>query len=266
MGFQRLMKSIVRDLMPYAGLDTYTPSGVHLQVPDRGAWSTVGEVFITRGYDHFYPQLESVRNWVDIGCNQGFVSIGLREHLIRVSGSTPETRSTPATRVFLGDANETCVARVRAAIEHNHLKGWRCERTVIGPPDSFVRFEQHKDSVHSNIFAWGRSHKNFRLATTNITQTLADEKDLFDLIKIDIEGAERFLFHHHVDFLKRFRYGLCEWHAPMFPGSEVEEHLRKWMWRVVDFRSSADQYDLRKGHSWESRFGMVLWENPSPTG
>ena len=245
--------------MPYADLDIHTQSGLHLFVPDRGAWSSVGEVFVERGYDQFYKHLDAVRHWVDLGCNQGYVSFGLREHLARREGRPPETR------VFLGDANAECVVRVRAAIEHNGLQsGWRSERVIIGPPDTTVKFQQHKDSVHSNIFEWGRSHKTFHLPTTNLSQILAREQNLFDLIKIDIEGAEKFLFLHHLDLLKRFRYGLCEWHAPMFLGSELEGRLRELKWRVVEFRSSGDQYDLRRGNSWESPYGVVLWENPDP--
>jgi FkbM family methyltransferase len=260
MSLKRLMISVVRDLLPYAGLDFITQSGMRLYVPDRGAWSSVGEIFISRGYDHYFQYLDGVRRWVDLGCNHGFFSFNFREHLVRMEGSAPNTR------VFMGDANEKCVARVQAAIEHNNVQGWKCDRVIVGPLDSFVNFDQHKDSVHSNIFAWGRAHRKFKLATTNITQKFASERDYFDLIKIDIEGAEKFLFQHHLEFLKRFRFGLCEWHGPMFPGTELEEQLRQLKWKVVDFRSSGDQYDLRLGNSWASRFGVVLWENPSPTG
>jgi FkbM family methyltransferase len=261
MSVRRLLKSVVRDMLPYADLDFRTPSGLHLRVPDRGAWSSVGEVFVARGYDPFYRHLERVRHWVDLGCNQGFFSFGLLEHLARKEGHFPDTR------VFLGDANETCVSRVSAAIGNNNLQGkWKCERVIIGPPDTNVRFEQHKDSVHSNIFAWGRSHKNFNLATTNITQMLAKEQNLFDLIKIDIEGAEKFLFEHHLNFLQRFHHGLCEWHVPMFSGPQLVELLKQRNWRVVEFLSSGDQYDLRRGNSWESPYGVALWENSAPTG
>jgi FkbM family methyltransferase len=258
---QRLMKSIVRDMLPYAGLDFRTPGGLHLFVPDRGAWSSVGEIFIAREYDQVYSHLGDVRNWVDLGCNQGFFSFALLEYFARNNHHMPDTR------VFLGDANEGCVARVSAAIKNNRLEDkWRCERIVIGPPDTTVRFEVHKESVHSNIFSWGRSSKCQQLPTTNISQMFAKEQRLFDLIKIDIEGAEKFLFENHMDFLKRFRYGLCEWHSPVFTGVEFEERLRQLKWRVVDFRSSGDRYDLSLGNSWKSPFGVALWENPAPTG
>jgi FkbM family methyltransferase len=261
MSIQRLMKSIVRDLLPYAKLDFQTFSGLHLDVPDRGAWSSVGEVFVSRSYDPFYEQLNDVRHWVDLGSNQGFFSFGLLEHLARKEGRFPDTRA------LLGDANESCVKRARTSIQRNGLQDcWKCEQIVIGPPDSTVKFEQHKDTIHSNIFAVGRSHKNIYLPTTNISRMLAGKQGLFDLIKIDIEGAEKFLFQSHLDFLTRFRYGICEWHAPAFPGTELEKFLRQLNWRVIDFRSAPVKYDLRKGNSWESILGMAFWENPASTG
>lgn len=261
MSIQRLMQSIVRDLLPYAKLDFITASGLRLFVPDRGAWSSVGEVFISQVYGPFFDEMKGVRHWVDLGSNQGFFSFALLDYFARKGGSFPETRA------FLGDANASCVKRVREAIQLNGLKDrWKCEQVVIGPPDSTVKFEQHKDSIHSNIFAVGRSRKNFLLSTANVSRLFEQEKDFFDLIKIDVEGAEKYLFHHHLDFLKRFRYGICEWHTPAFTGTELESFLRQSKWRVIAFHSSPIKFDPRKGHSWESFQGVAFWENPSPTG
>lgn len=258
---KRLLKSIVRDLLPYAGLDFHTQSGLHLHVPDRGAWSSAGEVFFARVYDSFFPHLGGVRHWVDLGCNHGFFSFGLLDHLFR------QEKQLPDTSVFLGDANKICVARVQTAIEHNALSSrWRCQQVVIGPPGTDVCFQLHKDSLGSNIFGRGRSRRISRYPTTNITELLARETKLYDLIKIDIEGAEQFLFGHHLDFLKKFRYGLCEWHAPTFSGSALKDRLQQLGWQVIELRSQGSEYDLRRGHSWESDMGMVLWENPDPKG
>jgi FkbM family methyltransferase len=256
MSLKRLLQSVIRDLLPHAGLDFHTPSGLHLFVPDRGAWSSVGEVFFTRVYDPFYPHLGEVRHWVDLGCNHGFFSFGLQDHLFR------QTQVRPDTRVFLADANELCVARVRGAIEHNALQPrWQCRHMVIGPPGTTVSFQVHKDSLGSNIFGHGRSRRRTRrYLTTDITAALARETDLFDLIKIVVEGAEQFLFDHHLNFLKRFRFGLCEWHAPVFPGPELQTRLRRLNWRVLEVRSHTGE----AGDAWASSMGMVLWENPSP--
>jgi FkbM family methyltransferase len=257
MSLKRLFRSIARDLLPYADLDFRTQSGLHLFVPDRGAWSSANEVFLSRVYNPFYPHLGSVRNWVDLGCNQGFFSFGLLDHL------ADGKKNWPKTNVFLGDANEACVTRLRKAIAHNKLE-WRCEQTVIGPPGANVSFKVHKDSLGSNIFGRGRGRIH-QSATTDITARFAQETNLFDLVKIDIEGAEQFLFEHHLNFLKRFRYGLCEWHAPFFAGPTLQASLNQLNWRVIELRSQGVEYDLRAGDSWNSPMGMALWENPAPT-
>jgi len=259
MSLKRLLKSVVRDLLPYAGLDFHTQYGLHLYVPDRGAWSSAGEVFFTRVYDPFYPHLNGVRRWVDLGCNHGFFSFGLLDYLSR------QEKKLPTTDVFLGDANEVCATRVQAMIKHNALQPrWRCQHVVIGPPGTTVSFQQHKDSLGSNIFGQGRSRRFIRYPVTDITARLDGERELFDLIKIDIEGAEKFLFDHHVGLLKRFRYGLCEWHAPTFSGADLHSRLNQLNWRVLELRSQGIDYDVSCGHSWDSPMGMVLWENPQP--
>ena len=260
MSLKRLMRSIVRALLPYAALEFQTGSGLHLFVPDRGAWSSAGEVFMGRVYDPFYQHLGGVRRWVDLGCNNGFFSFGLLDHLARQSGRRPETRA------FLGDANPVCAARVSAAIAHNGLKPqWLCEPLIIGPRNANVSLKVHKDSMHTNIFDRGHGRRVSGHSTTDITGRLAQETDFFDLIKIDIEGAERFLFDDHLALLKRFPYGLCEWHTPNFPGPELNARLQQLNWRVVELRSQGVEYDRARGDSWESPMGMVLWENPAPT-
>lgn len=184
MSIKRLMKSVVRDLLPYAELDFHTQSGLHLFVPDRGAWSSASETFFQGIYDPFYKHLEAVRGWVDLGCNNGFFSFWLLDQ------SSKAGKPRPQTQVFLGDANEACVARVRRALIHNQLdQAWTCEQVIIGPPDSMVSFKCHKDSLGSNIFGKGRSSHISKYHTTDITQRLAREENLYDLIKIDVEGA-----------------------------------------------------------------------------
>jgi FkbM family methyltransferase len=259
MSLKRLMQSIVRDLLPYADLHFYTASGLRLSVPDRGAWSSAGEVFLSRLYDPFFRHLNEVRHWVDLGCNQGFFSFGLLDYLARENG-----KGLPQTNVFLGDADTTCVARVREAIALNKLN-WQCEQTVIGPSATIVPFQRHKDSLASNIF--GRGHGRVsRYPTLDITTRLSQEKNLFDLVKIDIEGAEQFLFADHLNFLKRFRYGHCEWHGPpFFTGQQLRGFVQQSNWRVVELRVRQEKLDPDLSASWDSQMGALLWENPAPT-
>ena len=238
MSLKRLIRSITRDLLPYADLQFHTPSGLHLHVPDRGAWSSCGEAFLARIYDPFLPHVKEVRQWVDLGCNQGFFSFVFLDYL------AGQKTGSPKTNVFLGDADEVCVKRVCEAIKRNKLV-WCCEQVIVGPPGESISFKKHKDSLGSNIF--GRGHgRILRYATTDVTERFAQETNVFDLIKIDVEGAEKFLFDHHLTFLKRFRYGLCEWHAPFFSGTDLEVRLKQLNWQVVELHSQGVEYDLNQ--------------------
>jgi FkbM family methyltransferase len=257
MSLKRLARSIVRDLLPYADLQFHTQSGLHLSIPDRGAWSTAGEVFLTRIYDPFFRHLKDVRHWVDLGCNHGFFSFGLLDYL-----AGPEN-GLPKTNVFLGDADAVCAGRVREAITRNQLD-WRCEQVVIGPPGQTVSFKRNKDSLASNIF--GRGHgRNCHYPTTDITARLAQEKNLFDLVKIDVEGAEKFLFDHHLNFLKRFRFVHCEWHGPFYSGKQVRGFIQQLNWRPIELRVMGVKHDPALDSSWDHPMGGILWENPNPT-
>jgi len=259
MVIKRLLRSIARDLMPYAELEFPTPFGLRLCVPDRGAWSRPGDVLVARSYDSRYAHLKPVRCVVDLGSNNGFFSFSLLDYLTPVEGKPP------ATRALLGDANDRCVAQVQRAIVENGLQAtWRCQHLVVGPPGQVVHFKHAKDSLHSNVFARGRAGKTLHYQVTDLSALLGGERDVFDLIKIDIEGAELFLFRHNRDILKKFRFGLCEWHAPQFDGPAMREALAGLGFELMEIRSHAiESYDLSRGHSWNSPAGMALWKNPS---
>ncbi|MFO1515049.1 MAG: FkbM family methyltransferase, partial [Verrucomicrobiota bacterium] len=216
MGTKRLLKSIAWKMLPWAGLELNTHSGLKLPVRDAGEWGCLGEVFVARAYEPFWKYLATVRGWVDLGCNAGFFSFALLDQL-RL-GQSPGNSSA-----FLGDANEHCVAQTLRSIQQNGLADcWHCRHVVVGPTGQTVNFAQFKFSVHSGIFSKQRGEKNFRYQTTDLTQLEDHFQGRYDLLKIDIEGAELFLFQDYGDWLKRFRYGLCEWHAPHFDGAALQ--------------------------------------------
>lgn len=259
MGTRRLLKSIAWKMLPWAELEFNTPSGLKLPLRNPGEWGCLGEIFVSRAYEPFWKHLMDVRGWVDLGCNAGFFSFALLDQLRQAGGGTNDF---PA---FLADANELCVAQTQQSIQQNDLaRSWECRHVVVGPPGQVVEFSQFKFSVHSGIFSRQRGERTHRYRTTDLASLADCFQGRTDLIKIDIEGAEVFLFESHPQLLKRFRYGLCEWHAPHFDGSALQRHLKQLGFRVLEFRSQpAEGYDVRQGHSWNSPVGMALWQTPA---
>jgi len=109
------------------------------------------------------------------------------------------------------------------------------------------------------VFPDQRGEKVFRYTATDLAALLRAHEGVFDLIKVDIEGAEVFLFRHYADLLRQFRFGLCEWHAPQFPGSALKDHIAKLGGQVLEMRSQAKGHDPSRGHSWDSPLGTALW-------
>lgn len=256
---KRLLKSWAWKLIPHADLRLRTRGGVSLEIADQGAWGCLEEVFLGAAYEPFFKHLGEVRGWLDLGCNVGFFSFALLDSILQ------QNPSASRPRVVMGDANEHCVAMARRGIERNDLsQTWKCRHVVVGPPGETVSFAQFRFSVHSGIFSAQRGEKNYRYPTTDFPALIGSLAPETDLLKLDIEGAERFVFDLHSDLLGRFRYGLCEWHAPHFPGKALRQWIEGHKLELLEMRSqTAEGYDSVRGHTWESPVGIALWRNPA---
>jgi FkbM family methyltransferase len=245
--------------MPHADLRLRTRGGLWLEIRDQGGWGCLEEVFLGAAYEPFFRHLGDVRGWVDLGCNVGFFSLALLDNLRQ------HDPAAPCPAALLGDANEYCVAMARRAVEQNDLGGrWQCRHVVVGPPGETVSFAQFRFSVHSGIFSPQRGEKNYRYATTDLAALITGLAPEIDLIKLDVEGAERFVFDLHSELLGRFRYGLCEWHAPHFSGGALREWIENHQLELLQMRSqTAEGYDAAQGHTWDSPVGIALWKNPA---
>lgn len=254
----RLFKSLAWKCLPGAELQLRTQAGLRLEIRDKGAWAALEEIFVARIYEPFFRHLNGITGWVDLGCNVGFFSLGLLDYLKR------QHAADPLPRALLGDANTHCVAMARRMVQTNRLASvWDCRHVVVGPPGEVVTFSQFKLSLHSGIFSPQRGEKTFRYRTTDLPALLSGWDGACNLIKLDIEGAERCVFENHSELMAGFQYGLCEWHAPHFLGSSLREWIRNHKLELLEMKSQpVEGYDSSLGDSWDSPVGTALWRNP----
>lgn len=255
MGLRRLLKSIAWKLIPYAEINFKLESGLELEITDKGEWACLEESFVNRVYEPFFRDIHGVNGWVDLGCNVGYFSLALENHLRSNGGGTP-------TRALLIDANELCVKTARKNIGLNSLSGWTAKQAVLGPEGESVQFHQFKYSIHSGIFSNQKGEKVITYPTVPLKTLLSDREIPRDLIKIDIEGAERNLLKQERELVTSFRYGICEWHAPEMTGSDLQQFCKDAGLEILHYKSQPLGWDLSRGDSFESPIGMVSWRNP----
>jgi FkbM family methyltransferase len=254
--FDRLLQSLAWRLFPAAGLRCFSKSGLQLSVLDKGDWAACSEIFIEQSYAPFFEHFGGVRRWVDLGSNAGFFSLALLDHLREKVGTNVQTAA------FLLDASKKSLRKADRYLEENRLQAiWRTIPCVIGPEGKEVNFYEYKYSVASSVFRRARPERVSRLRTIPLARALGAPAADFDLLKVDIEGAELFLLQQEADFVAHFPLVVLEWHYD-FPGP----HLRQWIadhsGEVIALRSTPSDWDpVRQGHSWESPLGVALWRN-----
>jgi len=229
---------------------------LRLSVRNKGDWAACSEIFIEQAYAPFLEHFGAVRRWVDLGSNAGFFSLGLLDHLREQAGTDVKTTA------LLLDASKDSLRSAERNLAENQLDTvWRTIPCLIGPEGKEIDFFEYKFSVASSVFRRARPEKVSRLKTVPLARAVGSPAGEFDLLKVDIEGAERFLLRQEADFVTQFPLVLLEWHFD-FPGRELKEWIAAHSGEVIAFRSTPSGWDpLQQGHSWESPFGVALWRN-----
>jgi len=239
------LKSIAWKLFPFAQCTLKTASRLKIPIESRDALSGVQEIFIDRVYHPYLEGLSNVKSWVDVGCNVGYFSLWLHDSLGKGDH-----------KALLLDANPLSCKMAQKLVLLNALQNsFRVENKVIGPDGAEVSFFARGTCTGNSIFRDQDPKKRGSTVRSSSLQSIAGT-DSYDLIKIDIEGGEKFLFENESERVLQFRLGLAEWHAPHWTGNQMREWLEKNKCRTVKVIPS----DLSRPDPFLSSRGTVLWE------
>ncbi len=206
---RKLLQSLSRRLLPAANLEITLPSGIHVPIGSRDQISRFEEVFLAKSYEELLEMIPLPATVCDLGCNAGFFPLAI-EHWKRIKGVAAPTR------YLCVDANPACLKIARRALKKNvPAENWRLVPGCIGEPGREMRFHVSKADAHSSVMAqYSFSH--------SIAMKALDLDSLFgehfpsgvDLLKADVEGAERYLATAWGPTLARFcRWIMVEYHS-----------------------------------------------------
>ena len=96
------------------------------------------------------------------------------------------------------------------------------------------------------------------METSTATSLIERHLPQADLIKIDIEGAEKFVLREQ-GLVPRFRAGIIEWHAETTTGQETAAWIAGQGGEIVH----AVAQDGSTGDPLQARVGMLAWVRKS---
>jgi len=206
-------------------------------IPTRDAVHSFSEIFVTNEYGSFLDRIPLPCRWLDLGAHTGYFTLYLAwQHAVRRSGKD--------WRALLIDADPRMEPLCKRTLEQNHLLG-RCEfRTgLIAGGDGEKEFALREGMGSSADLASDGVQTVECIRVLRPAEILEALPPPYDLVKIDIEGAE-------IDFLEAYKEVcshassiLLEWHSPDKEGTRAETLDR--LLDAVGFRKDADLRPMR---------------------
>ncbi len=174
------------------------------------------EIFVEDLYHDLLKLGPLPSRWLDLGCHAGYFSLWLEWRRRRA-----EAKGESAA--LLVDADARCVPGVGRLLELNHLPTWQVAHGVIAPGEGSLTFYE-REVMSSSAQPGGSGHA--------VTVPIFDEKRIrailpppYDLIKVDIEGAELDFLEHYEETCRAARIILLEWHGASL-GPDATKKLR----------------------------------------
>jgi len=191
-------------------LDLRIPIGHGLCVPwiDEDVGSSFAEIFLDEEYSAMFQYLKPPTRWIDLGAFAGFFSIWLLRNRKRL-----KMDDSPFEALLI-DADEKRRPYIEDLVRMNDLSSafhFRC--AAIGPDDGSCKFVHipYMGSALASIV--GYNSQSFEVPILTAAEIIATFRPPYDLLKVDIEGAEFELLQNYHQLLSHCEYLLLEWHS-----------------------------------------------------
>jgi FkbM family methyltransferase len=238
-----------------ADLDARVPLGENLCAPlfDAELGVSFAEIFFNREYGSILDVIPLPRRWIDLGCYAGFFSLWLEVERRRSSETSP-------SQALLVDANASLQSWIERLIRINGLgNSWTYRRGAIAPGRGECDYVE-RSYMGSSLDGLDKS------PGTHVRAPVLDEEELlrifappYDLLKMDIEGAEFEMLQHYPRVIENSRSVCLEWHSWHSGGGGLAQIRRRA--EECGLKFIREIQPLRVLPSGDQT-GVVLWTNP----
>ena len=176
-------------------------------VPELDALYSFSEIFVADEYGSFLRDVSPPRRWIDLGCHLGYFTLYLAwQHAVAHPGE--------AWAALLVDADPRALSLAEATLQSNGLAG-RCRllHGAISRENAPLEFALRPGMSSSTDLEMVGVQSVIRVPPLSPAQILAALPPPYDLVKIDIEGAEYDFLEAYAEVWTRATTILIEWHS-----------------------------------------------------
>jgi len=172
-----------------------------------------GEIFVAREYGGFLDEIGLPRRWIDLGCHAGYFSLYIAwRHAAAADGQD--------WRALLIDADPRMEPLARRALDQNGLSQKYTFLHGLISKGGESRDFALRDGMGSSMDTDARGVESVQkigiIRPADILEALPPP---YDLIKVDIEGAEAEFFECYKDIYTHASALVMEWHSPDSEGT-----------------------------------------------
>ena len=182
-------------------------------IPHLESLQSFSEIYIANDYGDFLKHMPLPKRWLDLGCHMGYFSLYLIwQHALK-SGDWVGT--TNAEGALLIDADPRVFKQLNRVIDRNLLQGkFQTLNAAIAPSDqTSITFALRSGMVSSIDKSGDPIIKEVTVPRLSSESILSRLKPPYDLIKMDVEGAEFRFLEDFPEILKDTQALLLEWHG-----------------------------------------------------
>jgi FkbM family methyltransferase len=218
--FGFIRRRVAYELRPWFGeLEFEIPLTKDMACP-IGQWDSAhsfSEIFVANEYGAFFDEAPLPRRWLDIGCHTGYFTL----YLAWRNALAGRARDWSALMI---DADPRMEPLVSWTLRRNGIDGnGTFKLGMIGAGSGTGAFALRPGMISSSNVAGAPADAVCRVPWITAEEIAKAFPPPYDLIKIDIEGAEYDFAGSYSDLCRQASYLLVEWHSPDREGRREPE-------------------------------------------
>jgi FkbM family methyltransferase len=253
---RRIVFEIARKYYDDLDIVVPLPGGIKCPMVSEQHWVSFDNIFCEGEYDGLLEDIPLPKTWLDLGCHAGHFTLLLASLWAR-------QKDTPGWRALLIDADSRSKEVIKRINSLNHFDSQQISflHGAISEETTEVMFSENLHMTSEIALKTSREIRAHRVACIREPDILNRMPPPYDLVKVDIEGAEYDFLKCYTGILSQARYFIFEWHSWHRGGAGREQLVG--LAERLDFRVLSECHSDRviQRNGQPERCGTILMEN-----